>query len=323
MDVLSIEPLDGEALSWLSMRHAVKVAPELAAEPGAFVEALAQARAAIVSPAVALDAAALKRASRLRIVGRLSAGAENIDLRACAQAGIEVIRPASAGAQAEAEFAVAALLQMLRRVPIFSSEGLLLGRELGGSVVGVVGMTPAVKLLTPLLKAFGARVLAHDPGVHDSDTVWSRLGLEPVGLRELLQRSDAVCVMLSYFPRYAGLFNESLLAGCKPDQVLVSLAPAGLFNEAALARTLREGPLAAAWFDNLDPGMLEAGRPLCHIDTLQVTPRVGSATQQSRKRAAWALVTRIDELLAAPAKSDFRLSLSGALTGLEGGPAPA
>jgi phosphoglycerate dehydrogenase-like enzyme len=297
MDVLTIEPLDSDVLAWLGARHAVKVAPELAGDTMAFRQTLARARAVIVPPTVAIDAAMLKRAPRLRIVGRLSVGAENIDLEACAQAGVEVVRPASASAPAEAEFVIAAVLQMLRRVPIISPEGLLVGRELNGCTVGVVGMTPAVRHLTPLLAAFGAQVLGYDPAVHVADPVWQRSGIEGVTLRELLRNSDAVCVLLNFFPRYVGLFGERALAECKRDQVLVSLAPSALFNDVALARTLREGPLAAAWFDNLEPALMEAGRPLCHVDTLQVTPRVSGTTQQSRKRSAWALAHRIDERL--------------------------
>ena len=316
MDVLTVEPLDADVMDWLGARHAMQVAPELAQNPAAFRAALARAQAVIVPPSVAIDAGTLKHAPRLRMVGRLSVGAENIDLAACAQAGVEVVRPASASAQAESEFVIGALLQMLRRVPIINGEGLLVGRELGGSVVGVVGMTPALRHLSPLLAAFGAQVLGYDPGVHASDAVWGRTNVEPVGLLDLLGRSDAVCVLLTYFPRYVGLFGERALSACKPDQVLVSLSHSGLFNEVALARTLREGPLAAAWFDSLEPGMLEPGRPLRHIDTLQVTPRISGTTLQSRKRSAWALAHRIDELLRAPPRSEFSLRLPGVLSGL-------
>ncbi len=324
MDVLIVEPLDADVLAWLSARHTVQLAPELAREPASFRAALARARAVIVPPSVAIDPAALQRAPHLRIVGRLSVGAENIDIEACARAGIEVVRPASASAVAEAEFTVSAWLQMLRRVPILNNEGLLVGRELGGCTVGVVGMTPAVKPLTQLLAAFGAPVLGYDPGVHASDAIWARHGIEPVSLRELMHRSDAVCVLLTYYPRYAGLFGERVLAECKTDQVIVSLAHSSLFNEAALARALSEGPLAAAWFDSLEPGLLDPGRALRHIDTLQVTPRVAGTTQQSRTRSAWAVARRIDELLFAPAAGgDFRPTRPGALAGLADDPGPA
>jgi phosphoglycerate dehydrogenase-like enzyme len=311
MDVLTVEPLDSDVLAWLGERHVVRVAPALAQDTVAFGQTLARARAAIVPPSVAIDAALLQRAPRLRIVGRLAVGADNIDLEACAQAGVEVVRPATANAPSEAEFAVAAVLQMLRRVPIISPEGLLVGRELNGCTVGVVGMTPTVRHLTPLLAAFGAQVLGHDPAVPLADPVWTRSGIESVPLRELLRSSDAVCVLLNCFPRYVGLFGDRVLAECKRDQVLVSLAPSALFNETALARTLHEGPLAAAWFDNLDPAWLEPGRPLCHTDTLQVTPRVSGTTQQSRRRSAWALAQRIDQRLKETGRVGVRPTLPG------------
>ena len=55
--------------------------------------------------------------------------------------------------------------------------------------------------------------------------------------------------------------------------------------------------MAAAWFDSLEPGALDPGRPLHGVRTLQVTPRVASTTRESRVRSAWAVARRIDELL--------------------------
>jgi D-3-phosphoglycerate dehydrogenase / 2-oxoglutarate reductase len=323
MDVLIVEPLDSDVLAWLGARHGVQYAPELANDPHGFRAALGRVRSVVIPPSVALDAAALSRAPSLRIVGRLSVGAENIDLEACARAGIEVVRPASASASAEAEFVVGALLQMLRRVPIINEEGLLVGRELGGATVGIVGVTPAVKTLAALLRAFGARIVGYDPSVHASDSIWSRSEVQPASLRELMQTSDAVCVLLTFYPRYVGLFGERLLAECKDNQVLVSLAHSSLFDERALAQALSNGPLAAAWFDSMEPGLMDPGRPLRHLDTLQVTPRVAGTTQQSRVRSAWAVARRIDELLLTPAtRSGFRPTLPDDLTDLEGDSAP-
>jgi phosphoglycerate dehydrogenase-like enzyme len=323
MDVLIVEPLDADVLHWLGARHGVHYAPELVGDVHAFRELLTAAQAVIIPPSVALDATVLKRAPRLRIVGRLSVGAENIDLGACARAGIEVVRPATASAAAEAEFVIGALLQMLRRVPIINDEGLLVGRELGGSVVGIVGMTPAVKLLAQLLAAFGARTIGYDPGAHASDPLWARSGVEPVGLRELIAGSDAVAVMLPFFQRYVGLFGERLLSEARANQVIVSLSHSSLFDEAALARALTQGQLAAAWFDSMEPGATDPGRPLRHVDNLQITPRVAGTTQESRVRSAWAVARRIDELLASAAQAELRPALPGGRVDLEDDPAPA
>jgi len=117
MDVLIVEPLEPEVMQWLGERHAVRYAPELARDARALRQALFNVRALVIPPSVALDAQALHYAPMLRAVGRVSAGAENIDLDACARAGVEVVRSLTASAQAEAEFMIGALLSMLRRVP--------------------------------------------------------------------------------------------------------------------------------------------------------------------------------------------------------------
>jgi phosphoglycerate dehydrogenase-like enzyme len=79
--------------------------------------------------------------------------------------------------------------------------------------------------------------------------------------------------------------------------VIVSIGHSALFDEAALARALSSGRVAAAWLDSLEPGALDEGRPLFGIDNLQITPRVASTTRESRLRSAWAVAKRIDELL--------------------------
>ena len=309
MDVLIVEPLEPEVMQWLGERHSVRYAPELAREPRAFRQALFNVRALVIPPSVALDAQVLHYAPVLRAVGRLSAGAENIDLDACGRAGVEVVRSITASAVAEAEFMIGALLAMLRRVPVVNAEGLLVGRELGGSTIGLIGMVPAARSLGQLLAAFGSRVVGYDPSVHASDNVWTRWRVEPLPLRDLMEQSDGVCVQLAYFTRYQGLIGERFLPFCKPNQVLVSIAHSSLFDVASLAEVLATGRMAAAWFDSLEPGAMDAGRPLHDIDTLQITPRVASTTRESRIRSAWAVVRRIDELLNAsstPTRPEFK-----------------
>jgi phosphoglycerate dehydrogenase-like enzyme len=323
MDLLVVEPIDSAVLHWLGAHHAVRYAPELAEDPAAFRNALANVRSLIIPPAVTIDGSALQRAPRLKLVGRLSAGPENIDLDACSRAGVEVVRPATAAAAAQAEFVIGALLQLLRRVPIISDEGLLVGRELGAATVGVIGQVPATAPLVKLLSAFGARVLGYDPALHITDPSWATSGMQPVSLRELVSASDAVCLLMDWYPRYSGLFGDRTLGQCKPNQVLVSLSHSAVFNEAALADALRNGRLAAAWLDSVEPGWLDPGRPLKHIDTLQVTPRIAATTHESRLRGAWAVARRIDELLLAQAAEQKAAQAAAARKALKASAAAA
>jgi phosphoglycerate dehydrogenase-like enzyme len=322
MDLLIVEPLEDEVMQWLTSRHTVRYAPELAHDPRAFRQALYNVRSLIIPPSVTLDAKALHYAPVLRVVGRVSAGAENLDLEACARAGVEVVRSLTATAQAEAEFMIGALLSLLRRVPVVGADGMLVGRELGACTVGLVGMAPSARSMSQLLASFGSKVVGYDPSLHASDPVWERGKVRPLGLRELLEGADAVCVQLNYFSRYHGLLGERFLPFCKPDQVIVSIAHSGLFDEKALAAGLASGRIAAAWLDSLEPGALDDGRPLATMDTLQITPRVASTTRESRLRSAWAVARRIDELLSLTpaAQAEFKPTTPGVAADLEAGP---
>ena len=324
MDVLIVEPLEPEVLQWIDARHPVRFAPELEKDPRALRQTLFNVRALIAPPSVGLDAQALHFAPVLRAVGRLSAGAENLDLEACARAGIEVVRPGSASAGAEAEFAIGAMLQLLRRVPVRGNDGLLVGRELAGATVGLVGLPSSARPLAQLLGAFGAQVKGYDPAVHVSDGLWARWKITPLSLRELVEQSDVLCVLLNYFTRYKGLLGERFLPLCKPDQVLVSLGHSSLFDDATLAQVLESGRMSAAWFDSMEPSMLDFGRPLRAVRNLQVTPRLSGTTRESRIRSAWAVVRRIDEILSdAPPRPEFRPTTEDDSLDLEADPASA
>ena len=92
MDLLIVDALDQEVIHWLESRHSVRVAPELADDPREFRQALYNVRALILPASVAFSARTLQYAPMMRAVGRINAGAENIDLDACARNGVEVVR---------------------------------------------------------------------------------------------------------------------------------------------------------------------------------------------------------------------------------------
>jgi D-3-phosphoglycerate dehydrogenase / 2-oxoglutarate reductase len=314
MDLLIIEPLDAQVLSWLKSRYTVHHDPELAFDPAALRMALSQVRAIIAPGLVAFDEAMLLQAPLLRAVGRIHGGAENIDLQACARSGIEVVRSLSATAHAEAEFMISAALSLLRRVPVTDTDGTLVGRELGSCTVGLLGMSSCAKVLSDMLGGFGCEQLAYDPTLHVSDDIWQRWQLKPVSVQALIETADILFVQLPYFSRYQGLLGERLLSSCKADQILISITHSAVFDEAALAEQLHSGRMSAAWLDSLEPGLLDIGRPLHGAPNIQVTPRLASTTRESKLRSAWEVARRIDDLLASAyhLKSGFRPTFSGA-----------
>lgn len=314
MNVLIVEPLPADVVKWLSERHQVQQAPALAEDPAAFRAALRTMQAAILPPSVTVDATVLQGALGLRVIGRVSGGAENLDKDACTAAGVRVVRPGMASAAAEAEFTVSALLHLLRRMAVPTDEGLMVGRELGACEVGIVGMVPAARPLVDLLGAFGARVVGYDPMLHANDPHWARWNVRPVSLADLMKSCDAVCLLMTYHTRYRGLINERLLSQSRQHQVLVNLSHSSLFDEAALVQALRSGRLAGAWLDSVDPHLAARGGLFHGVEGLKISPRVASTTRESRLRAAWTVARKLDELLTQPpARAGFGRTAPGEL----------
>lgn len=295
MDLLVAEPLEAEVLQWLQTRHALHYAPRLPEDRKRFAEALAQAHAVILPAQIPVNARVLARAPLLRAIGRVVGGQDNIDLDACNGAGVTVLRSPEASAPAEAEFMLGALLTLLRPNP--QAPHRVVGRELAHCTVGLVGMDAGARRLATVLQALGTQVRGYDPALHANSAHWSRWGVQPVSLRELFEQSDAVCVQLPLYSRYVGLLGDRILPWCKPGQVLVSVAPIELFDEAVLADMLNSGRLAAAWLDSVAPGPLAPGQPLHGAAGLQTTPRLAAYTREARLRSAWGVARQLHDVL--------------------------
>lgn len=295
MDLLVAEPLEPDVLDWLQQRLVVDYRPRLTDDPSALAQALGQTRAAILPARVRIDARVLRLAPHLKAIGRVVGGPEHIDYQACTLAGVELVRCPDSTAPAEAEFLLGAILSLLRPSPM--DMGQVAGRELARSTVGMIGMTAAAQKLVPLLRAMGTQVVGYDPTVHAQDPRWSGWGIRPLSLNSLFAACDAVCVLLPGFSRYHGLLGERSLGHCRPGQVLVSLSPSALFDEAALARVLGSGRLAAAWLDQADLDLQAPGRILAGMRGLMTTPMLAGYTRESRNRSAWGVARRIEQIL--------------------------
>lgn len=331
MDLLIVEPIETEALQWLQERYRVRYAPELVRDPRSFRQMLFNVRAAMLPPQIRVDDEMLTFAPLLRAIGRIAPGLENIDIEACARSGVELVRGSASTAPAEAEFMIGAIIGLLRPGMLGGRVGP--GRELASATVGLVGLAPAARSMSALLSSFGSRLVGYDPTLHASDMLWGRWRIEPLGLRELLETADAVCVQLPYYSRYQGLLGERYLPYCKPGQVLVSNSHSALFDDNALAMALRSGRLASAWLDSVAPGLLDPGRALHDAPNLHTSSRLAGYTQESRVRSVWAVAQRLDEILAQPPQGQREgrtgmgplsgpVSMPGPLGGPVSGPVP-
>lgn len=302
MDILLIESLTPEPAAWLAERHAVHCRPELATDLSALRRAIYKTQALVLPRKVVVTRELLDFAPLLRVVARLHGATDNTDLEACRERGVQVVRATAASVRSNAEFLLASLLLLYRRGIAVTLAGERhaeqgLGREINGSIVGLLGLGPTAHVLAPMLRALGARLLGYDPAMHPSSPEWEQLRIQPVTLSQLLAQSDAVSVQLVYGSRHQRLIGDTVLAHCRPGQLWVGVSRSSLFDAQALARALADGRIAACVLDGAEAGFASRGTPLHEARNLFLTPRLGSFTTEARQRAAWYVAHRLHETL--------------------------
>jgi phosphoglycerate dehydrogenase-like enzyme len=303
MEVLLIDPLVPEALAWLKERHEVSFHPEWGDDPIELRKNTYKTRALVLPPHVVVSQEFLDFSPKLQVIARMQISSDNTDLDACAKRRVRVVQARSATVRSNAEYLLYGLLMLYRRGMISALLGrkisqVRMGRELAGSTVGLLGLSPVAHTLAPMLKNLGVRLLGYDPAVHHAAPLWSKLGVEPVTVTELLTRSDAVSLQMVYASRFRGWINERLLNHCKPGQLWVGVSRSTLFDVEALALALSDGRIDACLLDGANAAFAATGTPLHELPNLHLTPRLGSHTREAKLRASWYVAHRIHETLA-------------------------
>ncbi|WP_234904464.1 2-hydroxyacid dehydrogenase [Mycolicibacterium frederiksbergense] len=235
-----------------------------------------------------LSAADLELAANCRLVHKLGAGVNTIDVDAATRCGIAVANMPGANAPSVTEGTLLLMLAALRRLPVLdratregrgwpSDPGLgETVRDIGGCTVGLVGYGNIAKQVEAVLKTLGARVL-HTSTRDDGHPDWRPLPA-------LLTESDIVSLHLPLTSATRHLIDEAALALMKPDAVLVNTARGPIVDEAALAAALREGRLAAAGLDVFAAEPVEPANPLLGLDNVVLTPHVTWYTVDTMRR---------------------------------------
>jgi phosphoglycerate dehydrogenase-like enzyme len=250
-----------------------------------------------------LTADVLSRASRLRVIGKHGVGLDNIDVGFAAERGIAVVHTPAANAPAVAEFALACIL-LLQRPIIAAQQALrdgrytpetsfveqnaglsLIGREVAGQTVGIVGWGAIGRRVGAAVLSLGAQVLVYDPLVSSNDVLAAHA--TPVHeLDDLLASADIVTLHVPSTPQTIGLIGARELGVMRPHAVLVNSSRGAVVDEAALTAALEARTIRAAALDVFAHEPPPADHPLLAFDNVICTPHLGGATEESLARMA-------------------------------------
>ena len=239
-----------------------------------------------------LDAAG----TQLRVVSNFGVGYDNIDVPACTRRGIPVGNTPGVLTETTADLAWALLLAAARRVV----EGdravragqwrtwgpvLLLGRDVNGATLGIVGFGRIGQAVARRAAGFGMRVLYHARN-RVAEDVERETGATWLPLADLLAQSDFVSLNVSLTAETRHLIDAAALRSMKPSAILVNTARGPVVDTDALVDALRTGVIRAAALDVTDPEPLPADHPLVALDNCIVVPHIASATEATRGRMA-------------------------------------
>ncbi|MHB0885333.1 MAG: 2-hydroxyacid dehydrogenase [Bacillota bacterium] len=233
-----------------------------------------------------MDAAVMDAAPGLKVIANYAVGFDNIDLGEARRRGILVTNTPGVLTETTADFAWALIMAAARRVVegdeevrsgrwrTWEPQGLL-GVDVHGAVLGVVGYGRIGQAVARRGAGFGMEVLFHDP---------TESGSMP--LDRLLRRADIISLHVPLTPVTRHLIDGGRLRLCKPTAVLVNTSRGGVVDQQALAEALAAGTIFAAGLDVFEEEPLPPGHPLCRLRNVVLAPHIASASRATRDRMA-------------------------------------
>jgi D-3-phosphoglycerate dehydrogenase len=255
---------------------------------------LKDAEALIVRNQTRVDEQLLDAAPKLRIIGRLGVGLDNIDLSAARQHKVAVTAARNANAIAVAEYVMAAMLHIARDFAAADASvragewdrTRFGGNELWGRTLGLIGLGEIGRRVAKRAEAFGMTVIGHDPVVGPYDFSTQEQHIPLLSLNKVLERADIVSLHIPLIPSTYHLIDAQSLARMQPQSVLINSSRGGIVDEDALIAALTDEHLHCAVLDVTEAEPLPADSPLRSCQQVILTPHVAGLTAEAQERTS-------------------------------------
>ena len=275
----------GDALERLAAEHQVDVwQGRLQPSRAKLIEKAKDAEGLLCMLTDRIDREVIAACESLRVISNYAVGVDNVDIGAATERGIPVGFTPDVLTEATADATFALLLAAARRVVegddvvragrwLTWEPTLLLGQDVHGKTLGIVGMGRIGSAVARRAEGFGMEVL-------------TRTSSDGVPLDELLERSDFVSLHAPLNDSTRGMIDEDQLKLMKPTAILINTSRGGLVDSGALTRALDRGWIAGAALDVADPEPIPKGHPLLDAPNLILNPHIASASIEARTAMA-------------------------------------
>lgn len=227
---------------------------------------------------------------KLKGVIAYGVGFDHIDVAAATEKGVYVVNTPGVNAVTVAEFAFGLMLSLGRKIPQLNASVKagkwvrweLIGKELWGKTLGLVGLGRVGTYLATIGKGFGMKLLVFDPYVPNERVV--EIGGEPVKLDDVLRRSDFVVVCCLLTDETKGLISEKAIGMMKPTAYLINVARGPIVDEPALIKALQEKRIAGAGLDVFEKEPPAADNPLLKFESVVASSHMAGLSLESTER---------------------------------------
>lgn len=229
---------------------------------------------------------------RLKVIARRGVGYERVDVEAARRHGVALTIGTGGNDASTADHALALMLAAGRRLRESQERmragnwGILVGGELYGKTVGIVGLGRVGRSVIQRLRGFSCKILVSTP--RPDPTLVDKCGVKYAPLSEVLAVSDYVSLHLPLSEATRNLINAAALATMKPDAILINTARGGLIDEGALLEALQAGRLGAAGLDvfmaETEPSVMPLAQALLSLPNVVGTPHAAGSTREALLR---------------------------------------
>ncbi len=243
-----------------------------------------------------IDARIIEAGERLKVISNYAVGYDNIDVEVATKRGIYVTNTPGVLTETTADLAWAILMAIARRVveaDKYVRAGrwvhawgpkMMLGSDVHGKTLGIVGLGRIGSAVARRAKGFNMRVIYYD--VFRREDLERELGLEYKPLEELLKEADYVTLHVPLTKETYHLIGERELDLMKPTAYLINTSRGAVIDQKALYKALKERRIAGAALDVFEKEPIDPDDPLLELDNVVLTPHIGSASIETRKKMA-------------------------------------
>ncbi len=276
--------------------------PALGKDKERLTEIIGQYDGLAIRSATKVTEKLLANADRLKVIGRAGIGVDNVDIPAASKKGVIVMNTPFGNSITTAEHAIALLMATARQIPEANAsthsgkweKSRFMGVEVTGKTLGVIGAGNIGSIVIDRAHGLKMKVIAYDPFLSEDRA--DKIGVEKVEIDELLHRSDFITLHVPLTDKTRNILSAEALAKTKKGVRIINCARGGLIDEAALARALKSGHVAAAALDvfAVEPA---TDNPLFDLPNVICTPHLGASTSEAQENVAIQVAEQMSDFL--------------------------